>query len=284
MSDRLLLFGAKWDWCGPAFFILVPLALAAITATKTGYNRAFGYGGALLSLRLLSLIPWWIGEGGTRIVWAFLRRYRPPLWLVCALGVLVACVVVGPYVAVVSHLFKSYWSAGDPAAFSGGETGDQWTEGVTQVLRAIVFWTAANYIFDRFLDYPRFRNADLPDANKQSTPPISRAEARERCGLLRRLDRIEALSEINLLKAEEHYVRVRTEHDEEFIAYRFGKAVREIAGEDGFQVHRSYWVRRTAVAGLRETGSRIMLELADGSTVPVSRPYHALVRQVAWPR
>ena len=276
VSERLLLSGPGRDLRGVAFFVLVPLALAVMTATTTGYSRALGYGGALLYVSLLSLIPWWVGEGTTRLVWICTRRYRPQLWLICVLGALAACVFVGPYAMLVSFLFKSYWPIGDAVAMLGGAADNRWQEGLMQVARAVFFWTAANYVFDRWLGYPRFRNHDAASSDGTTAASVDL----ERGGLLQRLDRIKALSDIIVVKAEEHYVRVHGERANELVAYRFGLALKDLEGEDGFQVHRSYWVRRSAVVGTQESGSRLSLRIRDGSIVPVSRPYHALIRQV----
>ncbi|MEM6496599.1 MAG: hypothetical protein AAF709_07725, partial [Pseudomonadota bacterium] len=123
------------------------------------------------------------------------------------------------------------------------------TESIVHIIRAIVLWTAANYFFDRLLDYPRFRNqdqqaiADVPRL-EQTGPPIELASEDTRsaecanCGLLQRLKRINSLADITVVKAEEHYVRVYSERDQELIAYRFGKAIKDLNSEDGFQVHR----------------------------------------------
>ena len=143
--------------------------------------------------------------------------------------------------------------------------------------RAIVLWTAANYVFDRLLNYPRFRYP-IGMAN-ESQRSADRPEM-DGCGLLKRLNRINSLSEILFVKAEEHYVQVHSEHDRELVAYRFGAALDDLKGEDGFQVHRSYWVRRSSVVGKNDNGSRLTIDIKNGTTVPVSRPYHALVRQV----
>lgn len=268
MSEKLLLSGPGRDLRGLAFFVLVPLALAVMTATATGYNRVFGYGGALLYVSLLSLIPWWIGEGTTRIVWRLIRKHRPPLWLVCILGALASCIFVGPYSMAIALLFKTYWPVGDGSAAFGVTAEPHWQHGAIQIARAVFFWTAANYVFDRLLDYPRFRNPELS------------IRSADDCGLIRRLSHISSLSDIAVVKAEEHYVRVHSADTDEFIAYQFKMALKNLEGEDGFQVHRSYWVRRSAVVAIREEASQLSLELTDGSIVPVSRPHHALIRQV----
>ncbi|MEM7058610.1 MAG: hypothetical protein AAF557_13535 [Pseudomonadota bacterium] len=148
----------KIDLRGVAFFVLVPLLLAALSATETGYNRALGYGGAMLYLAHLALIPWWIAEATTRLVWRLTRRYRPSLWLTCVLGALLASAIVSPYVTFVSSIFESHWPMREGAQLISASGEDRLLEGLVHTARAVAFWTAANYLFDRLLGYPRFRH------------------------------------------------------------------------------------------------------------------------------
>ncbi|MEM1396124.1 MAG: LytTR family DNA-binding domain-containing protein [Pseudomonadota bacterium] len=269
----------KPDPRGFGFFLLVPLALAIMTATTTGYSRTLGYGGALAYVSLLSIVPWWIGEGTTRAAWYALRRFQPPLWLLCKLGILLACVFVGPYTALVTEAFSSHWpgAAFERELASGG--GSAVAENVMQILRATFFWVTANYAFDRFFDYPRFRYDGRARFALQEPTDLLQADHKP-VELLQRLTKIDTLSDILYLKAEQHYVRVAGQNGDELVAYRFGDAVRDMDQHDGFRVHRSYWVSRCAVLGIKEAGSKLSLEMSDGTIVPVSGPYRALVRQV----
>ena len=251
-----------------AFFLVVPLALAVMSATTGGYMREMGLAATLAYLSLLSLIPWWIGEGTTRLVWWCTRRHQPPLWLLCTAGALLAGVVVGPYVAVVTALFAAHWPGAEQLA--NRNPTDPLIQNLVPMIRAVVFWTAANYLFDRLLDYPRFRYEDATE----------RRIAGALTGLQARLNKVGSVAEILVVKAEEHYISVQSKDARELIAYRFGRAVADLSDEDGFQVHRSYWVRRTGIHRVEDSDSRITLEMQDGTTVSVSRRYHALVRQV----
>ncbi|MEM8821234.1 MAG: LytTR family DNA-binding domain-containing protein [Pseudomonadota bacterium] len=260
-----------------SFFLLVPLALAALSATETGYNRALGYGGAMLYLSHLALIPWWIAEGTTRLVWIFTRRYRPPLWLTCGLGALIASAIVSPYVTFVTSIFESFWPIKDGEVMLSASGEHRITEGLVHTARAVLFWTGANYIFDRFLGYERFRETASSTEPPASSPAAERAG---KTGLLKQLRRLQRLSEIDFVKAEEHYVRVHGRGLQELVTCRFGSALKELEVEDGFQVHRSFWVRTDAIVEVNDTGRHITLLLRDGSEIPVSKRYHALVRQV----
>ncbi|MGD1933056.1 MAG: LytTR family DNA-binding domain-containing protein [Candidatus Phaeomarinobacter sp.] len=266
------------DQRGFAFFVITPLALAAVTATTTGYSETFGLVGAFFYVSLLSVIPWWVGEGTTRVAWFAMKPLTPPLWFVCTVGILVACVFIGPYVSYVSSVFYGSWSS--HALSQGLPPQNQSTpvDVFMQVARAMFFWIGANYVFDRLLNYPRFR---YESAHQLQAPivecPDQDAEQGE---LLRRSTKFGNLSDILTVKAEEHYVRVTGAHSQELVAFSFGLALKDLQGQDGFQVHRSYWVRRSAVVRVKTGGSKMSLEISDGSVVPVSGPYHALIRQV----
>lgn len=75
------------------------------------------------------------------------------------------------------------------------------------------------------------------------------------------------------LESEDHYVRVRTSRGDELLHMRFGDAVSRLPPDIGSRVHRSWWVARDAVRSERREGDRIVIELLDGTQVPVSRSY-----------
>lgn len=82
------------------------------------------------------------------------------------------------------------------------------------------------------------------------------------------------------LRAEDHYLRVRTEGGEALILCRLEDAAREL-GDCGQRVHRSWWVAEDAVRG-SSAGTTPHLTLADGTQVPVSRSYRADLRDRGW--
>jgi hypothetical protein len=115
----------------------------------------------------------------------------------------------------------------------------------------------------------------LRRAPKASVPPAG--------GLLARARVVpEALAAI---EAEDHYCRVhRRDGQSALLHYRFGDALREVAGIDGAQVHRGAWVAAHAVAGARREGRRWRLLLADGTSLPVSATHAAEARRRGWLR
>lgn len=75
------------------------------------------------------------------------------------------------------------------------------------------------------------------------------------------------------LSARDHYVDVVTRHARTSLLLRLSDAMAEMEGIPGAQVHRSHWVATAAVTGARRSGTRLVLDLVDGASVPVSRGY-----------
>ena len=70
----------------------------------------------------------------------------------------------------------------------------------------------------------------------------------------------EAAAELYAIESEDHYLRVHTSAGQELILMRLADAVRELAGVEGLQTHRSWWVARCSAcsrcAHVRSGGAR----------------------------
>lgn len=89
-------------------------------------------------------------------------------------------------------------------------------------------------------------------------------------------------AEIFAVEAEDHYLRLHTSKGQDLILMRLSDAVAELEGLEGAQVHRSWWVAKSAVADARRGDGRATLTLNDGATVPVSRAYARALRESGW--
>jgi hypothetical protein len=89
-------------------------------------------------------------------------------------------------------------------------------------------------------------------------------------------------AELWAVEAEDHYLRLHTSKGQDLILLRLADAVDELAGIEGAQVHRSWWVARDAIADARRGDGRATLTLKDGSEVPVSRTYARVLRDRNW--
>ncbi|MEM7723397.1 MAG: LytTR family DNA-binding domain-containing protein [Pseudomonadota bacterium] len=73
------------------------------------------------------------------------------------------------------------------------------------------------------------------------------------------------------VSADDHYLLVVTRSGEGRVRMRFRDALEELQNLPGHQIHRSHWIARDALVGVRAEGRRYVAALQDGSEVPVSR-------------
>jgi len=85
-------------------------------------------------------------------------------------------------------------------------------------------------------------------------------------------------TEVLALHAEDHYVRVYTRLGSALVRYRFGDAMRDLEPLDGMQVHRSFWVRRTAVVAIDTQVNPWLITIDGGQQIPVSQAFRAAVK------
>ena len=77
--------------------------------------------------------------------------------------------------------------------------------------------------------------------------------------------------DIVALEMEDHYLRVHGAYGSELILLRMRDAVQEVAPLIGAQVHRSWWVARSAVRETHREGRGVRLVLTGGVEARVSR-------------
>ncbi len=74
------------------------------------------------------------------------------------------------------------------------------------------------------------------------------------------------------IEAQDHYLNVVTARGNALLLMRLSDAMAEVSGR-GIQVHRSHWIVPDAVTRHRREKARDVLEMVDGSDIPVSRSY-----------
>lgn len=82
------------------------------------------------------------------------------------------------------------------------------------------------------------------------------------------------------LSTQDHYVEVTTQKGTALILIRFQDALAELGAYGGVQIHRSHWVALDALRRLKRLDGKLVVELADGRSLPVSRTYAQSVRSV----
>ena len=101
--------------------------------------------------------------------------------------------------------------------------------------------------------------------------PRIKKSSRERPKLLNRLEKYPNAQRVLSLSAQDHYVEVTTELGTDMCLLRFRDAIAENASEEGFQIHRSHWVAKSAVVKLETRNSTGQVQLVDGRALKVSQ-------------
>lgn len=89
-------------------------------------------------------------------------------------------------------------------------------------------------------------------------------------------------SEIFAVEADDHYLRLHTSRGQDLILMRLADALGELEGLEGAQVHRSWWVAKSAITTASRGNGRASLTLKSGAVVPVSRTYARALREAGW--
>lgn len=205
---------------------------------------------------------------GTLIVWPSLagalymaqRKGLPPIF--AGIGAaLAACI---PLALVAAGICSLFW----PVHASGIRPQEWYTLTVVLALPAagLAYW----------MEYHRFRSARWT-ALGSSDPGSSDSAAIPKPGALPE----HLLDLILCLQMEDHHVRYFTAGGSQLHLTPMRDAVRQL-GERGFQVHRSWWVARSAVRESTGDSRALGLVLSNGLTVPVSRSRVAAVRAAGW--
>lgn len=111
------------------------------------------------------------------------------------------------------------------------------------------------------------RNA--PDGSDRPAPE---PDTRRRPDFLNRTDR-HLPGAVIRVSADDHYLHVQTEAGAARLFMRFRDALVELEALPGFRIHRSHWVAAHAVLRLRSEGRRHVMDLIDGTSLPVSQAY-----------
>ena len=237
---------------------LATLALSAIVGAFLGFVGAFGLSGYPAYLRIAYLVPVAIVCGLVGFMSYWLAALLAPAagrWIRAALGGLLCFLPIGVIVWLTTSLLPG-------VSLSPAE-------------------------LPRYLGTSLVVSVAMTFLSVALTPP-SEAELRKFASggrperFLARLPVRLRAAEIWAVEAEDHYLRVHTSAGQDLILLRMADAVAELEGQEGMQVHRSWWVARAAIVDARRSDGRATLTLKNGVEAPVSRTYAAELRRRGW--
>jgi hypothetical protein len=110
----------------------------------------------------------------------------------------------------------------------------------------------------------------LPVAPEPASQPIPSASP------------VDAAQPVLCLQMEDHYVRIHTASGSRLELSSLRDAIDALGPVEGMQVHRSWWVARSAVVRARRRGRELELELSNGLCAPVSRTSVVRLREADW--
>lgn len=221
----------------------------------------------LLQWTLSSLAIAIVYGAALRAVRPLARRHHIPAWAWVSAVVLLAALPVSAVTRVASI---AVWPFIEKIS---------WLDWYGQAVMTSLPLTAI-YIFLRVrLAEPRPTAPPVPEAVEAAAPGTD--ETATGTPFLRRLPP-RLGRDILCLVMEDHYVRAHTALGSDLILLPLHKAVEELAGLEGMQVHRSWWVARAAVRDVVEDGRNIRLRLTNGMEAPVARTAVARLRAAGW--
>lgn len=143
--------------------------------------------------------------------------------------------------------------------------------GLSAFLKELIYLSDNHLALCALLMMPRYLTRRLPEHETSETNTSSGADQKKDTFM----DAIDPplQGRIVWIEAQEHYVKIKTEHESRMVLHRFADAIRELPASTGMQVHRSHWVCFSDIKALKREGQRLRLLLSSGDYVPVSRSY-----------
>jgi hypothetical protein len=305
------------------FFVLVPLAVGLfLGAARLGAYQFETVGHHMAYLSLYSVLSWaCYGVGSKAAAW-ILRPWSPPLLAVLAAGNVVGgMALLWPLRDLLNRPFAAYLLPGSSFGAFWPPPADNLGSYIAISLQGMAWWMLANWADFRFRGVPRFgfvpspaaqpaasaaaASAAVASANPAPASPGATATAAApapsgatgsvapQAGptnpapagprLAGRLPERLRTADIQALEAEEHYTKVHTSCGNALLLIRFSDAIAEMEPQPGLQVHRSFWISRSAVERVLRIDRRLFVRLRGGFEVPVSRSFRLSVRAAGLP-
>lgn len=271
-------------------YLLVPLGIGAVLGWyRAGYAADYPLAVSLLDW-LMNFVTLWIAfDVGSRLIAFLLRPWTPRLWIILVIGGVAGVAVSRPIRSVIRDITSSLApNVPSEIAFPPNLVWEQYVFAYAGVIAVpILIWVVVNYIYVEALGVPRFGHLSKKSEAEQSGQTfVGREEDQVSAAgpSLHDLEFVKKLSGgphtgIRALQAEDHYLRVHTDRNNELIRYRFSDALNEVQHLPGLQVHRSFWISTTAINYIRRSGRSYEIVLKGGLEVPVSRSYRYAVKE-----
>lgn len=249
----------------------------------------------LWAISVLAVVVGFLGPFGSYVGTSLVERISE--WAALLVG---AFVIVRPWIWILQRVSRLTWLPAGPLILWGvvaislplamvwrsvGQDAYRELDGYAELLPfallcalavlGVVHWAriADQRITARLANPPQsltFRDERVASRIDNATPDVQSPEGDAVPRLLTRLSP-GFHAPIVALQSEDHYVRVHGRHGSELILMRLRDAIAEMAGVEGEQVHRSWWVAQDGVAATLRVGRAWNVRLLNGELAPVAR-------------
>ena len=280
------------------FYLGLPFAMGFVNgANQVRFGSSLPWLLSLVFWIPMVLVCWWFFHLCTVVAARILAPWSSPLWAKLALGIFIASLplryVVYIYIAAFDATFLP--NVNPPPMVEFSLTKGFFLYYFKSWVALYLLWIGANLYFDRIVGFSRYRLAPrIPEDDEresgfrwgQGTSAIDGSPREDQVDRSRNvsvfLSRLPKSlgTDIKALQSEDHYIRVFTDMGDTLILFRLSDAIREmeVLGYEGLQVHRSFWVARSAVTGSKTDGRKTYLTLDTGDEIPVSQTYREIAR------
>jgi hypothetical protein len=291
--DRIVSRSEQPYFAGLRAYFFVPILLGfALGVHRAGFGRYFSAWGSIVVWEVHFIIFWGCCMAASAVLLAIPGLRSVDLRIRLVVAALLGAMLCRPIFWITYQLRAAYALQFGADARTVSRPIEIFDPSVRFLLLMvelygpnIAMWTVSSWALTQYLPIPFLHctgaaTGGSVDNDERRTEAASRDLRGEREVELAWIGRVkpEIGRKLRWLKAEGHYVQVRTSLGCDLIHYRLSDAVDQL-GHLGLQVHRSYWVAYDAI---REEGVRFdagSIRFADGEEVPVGPSYLMKVRE-----
>ncbi len=277
-------------WLLLIFYVCTPLFAGLLTGwMQSGRTDSWTKLGSIYFWVPIWLVSWWYCDLATRAVQFAIGKYVKSFLLVLTLGSVIGSILAWPLFKWHIQTSEILFGAGaievaSPFSLSFTET---FARFVDNVLAGIFFWVIMNYIFVAIVGMKRFGYEESVenfiqqhDLQIRKPLPDGIASNKKDIPLFLKRTKKDIGTEIIAISAEQHYLRVYTQKGDDLILYRLSDALLELEDYAGMQIHRSHWVKHSAIKNIETENRSLKVELSNGIRLPVGRSHQSKVRKL----
>ncbi|MEL6876610.1 MAG: LytTR family DNA-binding domain-containing protein [Pseudomonadota bacterium] len=242
--------------------------LGCILAVTGLFNHSGMELGARMAVWIGGLLAAWVLFGLMGEVGKAIAR-------LVGIGTVWGYVIAIPLATVLISWVLLWWLGGSDAML-GSSFADIWPQTIAIAVGIFLLFFALYYRSSAGAQ-DTSKSGEIPTSKAAAAPDKSGVSETELHGRLP-----PAFPPILALSVEDHYVHAVAADRREMVLMPLNEAISLMPEGSGQQVHRSWWVARSALRGHKREGRDVRLVLTNGLSVPVSRALVSELRDNGW--